>query len=170
MKQRDAVYNAVVNVLTNAGVAFEDGMDASSFLTKELRSQVQEQVAQGFANGTIDFDDSPSNQAKLRDDSKLLAYVSGLISNWLRKDRRLNGNVTYSPKNPGSRAGQGDEQLRTLRALHRQFVGVDDEKADTIKQHIDARIEEIRAANALNTKVDVSTLSPELIASLGLNS
>jgi len=44
----------------------------------------------------------------LADDAKLRSYCSGLQSNWLRKDTRLNGGVKYVAKNPGSRAGSTD--------------------------------------------------------------
>ena len=42
-------------------------------------------------------------------------YVPGLLNNWLRKDKRLNGGETYRIKNPGSREGSGDKKLKNLK-------------------------------------------------------
>ncbi len=159
MKQRDAVYNAITSVLKDSGVHFEDGTDVSPLLTKELRGKVHAIVAEGFTSGTIEFDPTAANQAKLADEAKLNAYVSGLISNWVRKDKRFNGGVSYVAKNPGSRMGSSDDQLKTLRALRKQFAGT--EKETIISEQIDRRVAELRAATAKKP-----TVSAEQLASL----
>lgn len=169
MKQRDAVYSAVTRALSEAGVSFEDGMNVSTVLTKEIRGNVHAIVVEGFRSGTIAFEASEANNAKLADESKLNAYVSGLISNWVRKDKRLNGDTKYAAKNPGSRTGASDEQLKTLRALRKQFEGTD--KAELIDAQIEKRVGELRAEKAKSSALTAEQLEAvpaELRESLGL--
>lgn len=169
MKQRDAVYNAVTSVLSDNDIHFEDGMNATDLLTKEFRSSVHTIVTEGFSSGSIEFADTPANQAKLADPSKLSSYVSGLISNWFRKDMRLNGNVKYTPKNPGSRVGSTDPQLKALRQLAKQFSGVDETKFTKIQGEIDIRVAAIQAERAKKVAIDYSVLPTDLIENLGLS-
>ena len=169
MKQRDAVYNAVTGVLSDEGIHFEDGMNVSELLTKELRSSVHTIVTEGFTSESIEFTDTPANQAKLADPSKLSSYVSGLISNWFRKDMRLNGSVMYTPKNPGSRVGSTDPQLKALRGLAKQFEGVDAEKFEKITGEISTRVAVIQSERAKKVAIDYSVLPADLMESLGLN-
>lgn len=132
--QKAAVYTAVVSVLTEAGIKFEDGMNVTPHMTRELRSQVNAILFEGFKSGSIQLDRAFS-------DSELKAYVSGLQSNWLRKDSRLNGDTKYVAKNPGSRQGSGDAQLKAMRALLNSLTSEED-KAE-VQQAIDARIADI---------------------------
>jgi len=167
--QRSAVYNAIINTLNENEVHFEDGMDVSTVLTKDMRSTVHEVICQGFANGSIEFEDTPSNKQKLADSSKLSSYVSGLISNWVRKDTRFNGNTKYVAKNPGSRAGQGDEQMKTLRALAKQFAGTD--KESFINEQINSRKEQIASSKSTSvvlTEEMLSKLDPSVRQALGI--
>jgi hypothetical protein len=168
MKQSDAVYNAVTGVFEDAGVQFEAGMNASTLLTQEMRDNVTAIVTEGFTSDSISFEKTPANAEKLSSSSKLSAYVSGLISNWLRKDKRLNGGVAYVAKNPGSRVGSTDPQLKTLRALHKQFKDVDGTKAAAIQTTINNRVATLRAERASEEQIDISSLPADLIASLGL--
>jgi hypothetical protein len=169
MKQRDAVYNAVTSVLSDEGVHFEDGMNVSELLTKEQRASVHTIVTEGFTSGSIEFADTPANQAKLADPSKLSSYVSNLISNWFRKDMRLNGNTKYTPKNPGSRVGSTDPQLKALRQLAKQFQGIDSEKFEKLQSEINTRVSAIQAERATKVEIDYSVLPADLIESLGLS-
>ncbi len=167
MKQRDAVYSAIISAFNDAGIDFEDGMNASEFMSKEIRSNVHTIVTDGFKSGTVEFEKTPANAEKMASDSKLSTYVSGLVSNWLRKDTRLNGNTKYVAKNPGSRAGASDEQLKALRLLANQFKN-DSAKLVAINKQITTRTAEIQAAKVKSVKVDLSVLSPELLAELGI--
>ena len=170
MNQREAVYQAIHSVLTDGEIEFEDGGNVSEVLTKEMRENVHQIVVEGFRTGKVEFESTPANAEKLKTPSKLNSYVSGLISNWIRKDKRFNGNMSYVPKNPGSRAGQGDEQLKTLRALKRQFAGT--AKEAEIDVHIDKRVEELRAAKAQTTvitKEALRSVPTDLLESLGLS-
>lgn len=167
--QREAVYNAIHSVLADHEITFEDGGNVDEVLTKDMKASVQAILCEGFKSGAIEFEKTPSNQEKLASDSKLKSYVSGLVSNWIRKDKRFNGGVTYVAKNPGSRAGSGDETLKTMRALMKKFAGTD--KATEIQKHIDARVAELAAAKTKEvtlTEEQISKLDPELRKTLGI--
>lgn len=169
MSQREAVYTATHNVLTENEITFEDGQDISEVVTDTIRSSVHVIVCESFSSGNVEFKDTPSNAEKLANPAKLSSYVSGLISNWYRKDKRFNGNTTYQPKNPGSRAGQGDAQLKALRALFKQFNGVDANKTTLIQEQIDDRVTVIQAEKAKAIKVDLTALPSDLLEELGLS-
>lgn len=165
--QREAVYAAVMSTLAESGVQFEDGMNVEEVMTKEIRAKIHAIVCEGFRSGTIEFKDTPANQEKLSNPSKLSGYVSGLVSNWFRKDTRLNGGEKYTAKNPGSRAGSTDPQLKALRQLAVKFKGT--EKASDIQKHIDTRLAQIQAEKAKSFTVDISALPQDLVESLGLD-
>ena len=88
-----------------------------------------------------------------------------MVSNWIRKDLRLNGGEKYETKNPGSRAGQGDDQLKNLKALKAQHP----EHATEIDVEIAKRVAELGLAKKKNTvTVDLDKIPAELRAQLGL--
>lgn len=151
--QKAAVYNAITSVLHNEGIHFEDGMNIQSVMTKELRGQVNNILVEGFKAGTIELD-------KEFDESALKAYVSGLQSNWLRKDKRFNGGVAYVAKNPGSRQGSSDPMLKNLRALRSTLTEPSD--IAEVESHIQARLAEIKPTKSVS--IDFSSLPAELQA------
>lgn len=129
MTQKEAVFSAVTNVC-----GANDGAYTPS---KEQRASVNQILFEGFRNGTIECE-------REYDDSELKAYVSGLQSNWLRKDKRLNGGVQYVAKNPGSRAGSTDPQIKAMRVL--LSTQEDPAKRAEIQSFIDKRIAMIKPA------------------------
>ena len=147
--QKEAVYSALVSV---CGVA-----DAGS-PTKAQKQAVHDILVEGFKAGTIELSRSYTDQ-------ELKNYVTGLLNNWLRKDTRLNGGVNYVPKNPGSRAGSGDAQLKALRALMSTLTDPAD-RAE-VQRHIDARTAELNAAK--QPEIDFSKLPAELAAKFKKN-
>ena len=166
MNQREAVYTITHSILKEHGVTFEDGDNISSVMTDEYRKQIIEAIVTSFQSGKIDFKDTQANQEKLGDVSKLRSYTSGLVSNWFRKDPRFNGNVKYEAKNPGSRAGQGDAQMKNLRLLKKQYEGTD--KVKDIDAAIADRTAELRAAKAKKVEVDYTAIPEELKEALGI--
>jgi hypothetical protein len=151
--QKEAVFTAVVNVLAQEGISIVEGQAVA--MTKELRAQVNNILFEGFRNETIELD-------KVFSDSELKGYVSGLQSNWLRKDKRLNGGIQYIAKNPGSRAGSGDPALKAMRTLMSTLASAED-KAE-VQTHIDARLSEIQASKAKTVTIDYSVLPADLAA------
>jgi len=110
LSQKEGVYNAVVAFHNDNGLSFEDGNKVE--FSKDDRATVIGIIYEAFNAGEIDM----STEAKTNFDTpeKLKTYTNGLLSNWLRKDVRLNGGSKYVAKNPGSRAGQGDETVKNL--------------------------------------------------------
>ena len=150
MKQVDAVYQGVRNVV---GSSFEDGLDYGPVFAKgtDNRAVLHQMITEGFRSGAIELSRSYT-------EPEMKNYVSGLISNWLRKDTRLNGGSKYQAKNPGSRAGCGDVQLRELRKL--RTVVTDTAIIAEIDQHIAKRTSE------LNTVVIDASKLPESLRHL----
>lgn len=145
--QKEAVFQAVKNVCGEQEGAYTP--------SSEQRAQVNQILFESFKAEKIELE-------KTFTDSELKSYVSGLQSNWLRKDKRLNGGVTYVAKNPGSRAGSGDPSLKAMRALLSTLT-VEEERAE-VQSHIDARLAEISASKTKKTVVDFSALPADLAA------
>lgn len=131
MSQKEAVFQAVTNVCGT--------MDEAYHPSKEQRASVNQILFEGFRSATIECERDYT-------DSELKAYVSGLQSNWLRKDKRLNGNVQYVAKNPGSRAGSTDPQIKAMRVL--LSTQEDPTKRTEIQAFIDKRLGEIKPAKS----------------------
>lgn len=148
--QREAVFQAICNVTGFDG-------EGAVVISKEQRSQVNSILFEGFRAGTIQLDREYS-------DSELKSYVSGLQSNWLRKDKRLNGGMKYEAKNPGSRAGSTDPQLKAMRALLTTLT--DESERAEVQGYIDAKVAEISKAKQVKT-VDYSALPADLAAKFG---
>ena len=147
MNQKEATYQAIVNVT---------GFDGDGVLeiSKEQRAQVNMILFTGFREGKIQLD-------REFNDAELKSYVSGLQSNWIRKDKRLNGGTQYVSKNPGSRQGVGDPALKALKALMTTLT-TDSDKAE-VQGYIDARVAEI-AATKTPVTIDFSALPAHLQA------
>lgn len=151
--QKEATFNAVMSVLAENGISVSEGTDVNTLMNKELRSQISAILIEGFHNETIELD-------KAYDDKGLKGYTSGLLSNWLRKDKRLNGGTKYSAKNPGSRAGSGDPSLTAMRRLLTTLT-TDEDKAE-VQEAINARLAEIQASKVKAVSIDASVLPAEL--------
>ena len=143
MSQKEAVFQAVTNV-----VGVQDG---AYTLNREQRASVNQILFEGFRSHTVECETEYN-------DSQLKAYVSGLQSNWLRKDKRLNGGVKYQAQNPGSRVGSTDPQVKALRALIK--TQSDEIKIAEIQSFIDKRLAEIKPNKSVT--IDVNALPAEL--------
>ena len=155
MKQSDAVFTAVCNITG------QESFDSPVELSKEQRQEIHETILEGFKSGTVNLSDDA--RKKYNTDSSISGYTSGLISNWLRKDKRLNGGVNYVPKNPGSRAGQGDPMIRELRKLKKLHTGT--EKEVEIDGYINARLTELKVSKAKEININTD-LIPEALRDL----
>lgn len=153
LSQKEAVYNAVTSVLSENNISVSEGTDVSTLMTRELRSQVNQVLFEGFRSGSVELD-------REFNDSDLKAYVSGLQSNWLRKDKRLNGGAKYSAKNPGSRIGSSDPQLKAMRALLTTLSSESD-RAE-VQSAIDTRVSEIQASKVKKVTIDTEPLPADL--------
>jgi hypothetical protein len=144
MTQKDAVYCAIVTVLTDAGISFDAGTtDVAPILTRELRSKVNAILVQQFSYGSIELSDEA--KSTLTTPTKLKAYVSGLVSNWIRKDVRLNGGHRFTSSAKSSAGFKRDPQLKALHQLY--SAQVDENKRNEIQAHIDRRVQELQTVN-----------------------
>jgi uncharacterized protein YqgV (UPF0045/DUF77 family) len=151
--QREATVNAILSVLSDRGVNYELGGTTSviSVLTADDKKKVQTILAAGFTKGEIQL--STEAQAKYVGDSKEMnKYVSGLINNWVRKFSDFNGGDKYTPKNPGSRQGTSDEQVKEMRKLLK--VTENAEAKTAIEAAISARLSEIKPASKVEINID----------------
>jgi hypothetical protein len=153
MTQKEAVFQAITSVLSDAGVDVSEGANVATMMDREKRAQVNSILFQGFKGGAIEIETEFT-------DTQLKTYVSGLQSNWLRKDKRLNGGGSYTPKQPGLRAGSGDPQLKALRALLASKTNPA-ERAE-IQGYIDARVGAIKAERKPTVQINVNDLPAAL--------
>jgi hypothetical protein len=141
MTQKDAVFSAITSVLANNNIAFtQNNTNAAELMTRELRAQVNAQLRDLFENGSIEL--SEEANSKLQDTAALKAYISGLVSNWLRKDTRLNGGSVVATTAPSvSRALREDNQLIALKTLLN--TETDTNRRNEIQAHIQRRTSEL---------------------------
>ena len=151
MKQNDAVFQAVCSVLG------QDSFDSAVVLSKEQRDSVVSIVTTGILAGTVDF----STEAQEKHDTpvKVKSYTTGMVSNHLRKDKRLNGSVKYEIKNPGNRAGAGDPTLKALKALRSTIT--DAEQLAQIDEAIGNREAEVLASKQKAVSINIEALPEE---------
>jgi len=152
--QKEAVFTAVQSVLSEADVVVSEGENYAPHLNREFRAQITSILVEGFKNGTIALDKEFPSESDLR------TYCSGLTSNWLRKDTRLNGGMKYVAKNPGSRVGSSDAQLKAMRTL--LSTQTDPAKQAEIQGFIDTRISAIKVSRKPTKTINVDDLPEEL--------
>jgi hypothetical protein len=147
--QKECVYGIVCEVC---------GVDGAR--SKEQLQQIYEMVTTEIVAGNVNYD---FENAKNKTPEDIRAkYVPGMVSNWLRKDLRLNGGEKYATKNPGSRMGSGDEQLKNLKALK----SLHPEHSAAIDEQIAVRLAEIAPKKTVT--VDLDKIPEALRAQLGL--
>lgn len=144
MTQKDAVFTAVSDTLVSNGISFQsNSVNAANLLTRELRAQINARLVTEFVNGGVELSDDAKD--KLTDKAVLRAYISGLVSNWVRKDPRLNGGTvlatTSSTSTVSNKSLKSDPQLQALRKLY--TTQVEPTKRQEIQAHIDRRIAEL---------------------------
>ena len=129
VSQKEAVYTAVSAVLQQNGITIEPGTNVASLMTRELRAQVNQRLFDAFRSGSVQLDSTYT-------DTELRAYVSGLQSNWLRKDARFNSGGKVSSKKTT------DPQLKALYGLIKSAPQADHAE---IQGYINTRLAEISA-------------------------
>jgi hypothetical protein len=159
VSQREATFNAITIVISNNNVNFNHGQNVKSVLTSSMKKAVKDALIQQFKAGKVDCTEE-FRRTKLSSDSELSKYCSGLISNWIKKDPRLNGNNQYQAVNKGTRIGQSDLQVKELRKLLKITVGTDAQ--DQVSQALSARLDELKAAKAPQISIDVTALPEHL--------
>lgn len=156
MSQKEGVFQAIVELFGFTGGTFAP--------TKEQRKEIIEVVTVGICDGNIEF--SAEAKAKYKTPADVKGYVNGMVSNWLRKDTRLNGGEKYVTKNPGSRAGQGDTTLTELKKLKSTLS--DASQLAAVDEAIETRKSELASEKAKSVTIDMSKIPDHLKEALGL--
>jgi len=158
LNQKEGVFAAVVEMFGHDG--------KSKFApSKEQRKELIGFVTEQIMAGKIEMSDKAKAKYATQEDVK--GYVDGLVSNWIRKDLRLNGGTPYETKNPGSRAGQGDEVLKNLKALKSTLTEADHIQA--VDAEIASRTAELAKSKTKKVTIDFDKIPAELREQLGLN-
>lgn len=154
ISQKEAVFNAATSIM---GSDFKAGTDCGAWFKSrpEQKKQLQAAVLEG-ANSVFEVKSEQEN---------MNTYVTGLIANHLRKDTRLNGGEKYVAANPGSRAGQGDPEIKASRQLLKTLAEGSAEY-DKVKSFIDTKIASNKAAKQ-TIEIDVEALPAELQSLVG---
>lgn len=159
MNQRQATVNTILSVLNDNGVDYElnGPISVKEVLTDSMKTQVRELLFAAFRAGQVEY--KASFQSKVDDDSELKKYISGLVNNWIRKAKEFNSGNTYKAKNPGSRAGSQDPEVKEMRKL--LSVTTDPEARTLIQEAINSKIAELKAEKN-QVEIDVSNLPEHL--------
>jgi len=157
--QKEATYNAITSAISSNGLRFEDGDDVKSIVIDAVKKEAKAILFDGFRSGYIGHSEKFANTT-LENDTALGKYCANLIGNWVRKDKRLNGNVQHVIKNPGIRAGQGDEKVTALRNLKK--VVKDPKALAEIEVELQARLEVVKASKVKAVKIDRELLPESL--------
>lgn len=164
MNQREAVFDVI-----STTVDITEGQPV--VLTKEQKATVVAKLMEKFDNGEVEFSDKTKD--KYVGDAAVKHYVSGLVSNWLKKDSRLNGGNKYKPATTSTRTT--DETLKTMQALRKQLVAAgDDAKVAEVDEAITVHVNSTKKAKAktitktIKPEVDMSAVPAELKTLLGI--
>lgn len=162
MNQRQATCNTILAVLSERSVSYElNGQTPiNEVLNTDDKKKVRDILFVMFRSGQVDYKET--FQDTVADDKGLREYISGLTNNWIRKAPEFNCGGKYEAKNPGSRQGSGDEQIREMKKL--LSATTDPEARVLIQSAIDNRTVEITK----KVEINLSAIPAELRAKLGL--
>ncbi len=135
--QKQAVTNAVLSLFPKFKLGGE--VVLKTLLDTENKKEMKSIIFEGFRAKEITYAGKEEN---LADDAYLNKYVAGLLDNWVRKNPEFNAGGIYRTKNPGSRAGSGDESIREMRKLLKTVT--DETEKTEIQTAIAARLAEIK--------------------------
>ena len=140
ISQKDSVVNEVKTIL---GSSFDPNSPARDQLSDEQLKTVKSNIVSGIVSGSIDF------KKEVTDEKEISRYVSGMVSNHLRKAKELNGGSTYSPQSTGR--GSRDPQISELNKLLKTYEEGTNE-FNQIVTAIEARKAELVAERAAAAK------------------
>jgi hypothetical protein len=155
--QKEAVYAAIVSFLEENNRSFDDGEKVE--LSSEDRKTIVTMIVATINVGDMEF----STEAAIKHNTpeKIRNYSTGLLSNWLRKDSRLNGGVKHSIKNPGSRVGQDDELIKSLKNLKKILTS--QKEIEAVDAEIEAQMEFLRAKKIKSITVNKDDIPTHLL-------
>ena len=95
LSQREAVFRAICGVMKSKNITVKSKQPVKEVLTSEHLQSVYTPLMGEFRAKKIALKDNENNREKLGDDKLLKVYVIGLVGNWLRRDKRLNGESEF---------------------------------------------------------------------------
>jgi len=149
--QKQAVTESLLTVLNERGVRYEPNGEVimNDILTPDDKAKARTILINGFKDRTIQL----SEQARIKHEPNgFVSYTNGLLNNWIKKNKEFNNGIGYVPKNPGSRAGSGDESIRAMRALKKTTN--DPAIIAEIDKQISERLAEIKPVQTVTIDVD----------------
>jgi len=156
MKQVQSVVVITKAVLDNR---FMPSQPILTYIQDSEREEIARRVCTGIRNGEIYVKDS--KRQKYSTDKELRKYVIGMINNWFKKSKELNGGVDHKAIHSGSRSFPSDPVIREMRKLRSQLNEAGDtDSVATIDEQIELRIEELKSKKQI--KVDVSMIPENL--------
>lgn len=140
ISQKDSVVNEVKAIL---GSSFDPSSPARDQLTDDQLKTIKSNIVSGIIAGSVDF------KKETTDEKEISRYVSGMVSNHLRKAKELNGNQTYSPQSTGR--GSRDPQISELNKLLKTY-NEGSEEYNQIVTAIESRKAELNAERSAAAK------------------
>ena len=145
MRQVDAVIEAVMQVMPEFKQHSDKG---NEIIVGDIRKQVCKIVIDGILSGEVDYGPDHTNVKEVRD------YCPGMVSNWLRRNKILNGDVNAKAAKPGSRLGVGDVALKTLRDLRK--TQIEPEIVSEIDKYIKQRLSVLKKEKQNVKQADIN--------------
>ena len=150
--QVNAVVETIIEVLSENNIDYQlnGEQTVKSVLSPDMLTDIRSRLLIGFNNNEI----SMTDKARVKNNTEPLMkkYVNGLLNNWIRKYKPFNNGVKYEIKNPGSRQGSGDEQVKEMRKLLKTIT--DTETRAQVQEAIDARLAEIKPASTVTINTE----------------
>ena len=154
--QRDAVYEYVQLFTQDDGIEWSQDQDIKEVTDKDFQHKISTRITQDIIDGKVEM------KNKKPDPKELRRYVVGMVNDAFRKDRRLNGDVKYEYKNPGSWTGSTNPVVKALRGLLKSTVD------STVRGRIQGEIDAEVAKTKKVVEVDLSVLPADMRARLGM--
>jgi len=155
--QKAVVYEAISSFLQENERQFDAGDKVE--LSPEDRKTIVTMIVTAIETGEMEF--SPEAATKHNTPEKMRNYSTGLLSNWLRKDKRLNGGAKHSIKNPGSRVGQDDEIIKSLKSLKKILTSK--REVEIVEAEIQIRIEFLKNQKSMNVLINKDAIPTHLL-------
>lgn len=112
ISQKDAVFNSIMMVLNESDIVIPES-GVKSIWTKDVKIAVAEIIKVGIEAGDIPFKGQASGVDR---------YVTGLISNWINKDPRLNGQKKYKTTTKATGNASLDEAMKLYGVVKGTFL------------------------------------------------
>lgn len=93
ISQREAVFLEVMKVVREEKIIVGESQSFKPLLTENQFKKIYSGLMEGFRASKIALKATDGNKQKLADNKRLEIYVIGLVNNWMRRDKRLNGTL-----------------------------------------------------------------------------